>query len=154
TWSDAGAGPWSAAMKFTLNAPSMATLVSPSTTLADPKPTYTWNAVVGSTWYELWVREDTGPGMNDWYQAAAVGCAAGTGTGAVTPNVALRAGTVTWWVQTWSDAGTGPWSAPTTFTLNAPGMATLVSPSSPLADAKPTYTWNAVVGSTWYELWV
>ena len=72
----------------------------------------------------------------------------------MTPSVALRAGAVRWWIRTWSDVGFGPWSNAMAFTVSAPGMATLVSPTATMANRTPTYTWNAVAGSTSYQLWV
>jgi hypothetical protein len=77
----------------------------------------------------------------------------------VTPSTALTPGTsYTWWVQTWSSRGTGPWNsvAGTTFTVaaTAPAGATQVAPTGAAASATPTYTWNRVAGASWYYLWV
>src|SRR5262249_11597046 len=97
-------GPGSnATLNFAVNNIPAAALVSPSTTTLDPKSTYTWNAVAGSTWYQIWVDDSTGTRLTQWYRATAVGCPDGTGTCAVTPSVALRAGTVRRWVQTGGD---------------------------------------------------
>jgi hypothetical protein len=57
-------------------------------------------------------------------------------------------------VQTYNAAGYGPWSTGLSFTVNTPGAASLVSPSSSTNDITPTYTWNAVAGATYYYLWV
>ena len=74
-------------------------------------PTYTWGAVPNATWYYLWVNDSTGNKILQWYEATTAGCGAGTGTCSVTPPTALAPGAGTWWVQTWSPAGYGPWSA-------------------------------------------
>jgi hypothetical protein len=120
TWNDAGYGPWSAGMNFTLplDPPGAATLISPTGSIADTTPIYTWNAVSGSTWYYLWVNDSSGTRYAIWYTAAEAGCAGGTGTCSITPATVLAGGSHTWWIQTWNDAGYGPWSAGMNFTLN------------------------------------
>ena len=145
--------------KLTVTAapPSAASLISPSGSTSDNTPTYTWNAVSGSTWYYLWVNDSTGNKIQTWYTAAQAGCASGTGTCSITPATTLANGNVTWWIQTWNNAGYGPWSSGLGFNVTSiivPGKATLVSPSGSTSDNTPTYTWNAVSGSTWYYLWV
>ena len=97
--------------------PPAATLISPTGTITDSTPTYTWNAVAGSTWYYLWVDDSTGNKIKHWYTASAVGCSSGTGTCSVTPSTVLSPGSGTWWIKTWNSAGSGPWSAGMAFTL-------------------------------------
>ena len=107
-------------MAFTVNisAPGTATLVSPSGAITTGTPTYTWNAVAGSTWYYLWVDDSTATAkITQWYRASDAGCAAGTGTCSVTPSVALASGAARWWIQTWNSAGYGPWSRGTDFAV-------------------------------------
>ncbi len=138
--------------------PLAATLVSPNGTVSTATPTYTWNAVSGATWYELWVTDSAQAGkVKQWVTAAQAGCAAGTGACSYTPSTALATGAATWWIQTWNSLGYGPWSTGMAFTVTAgtpPLAATLVSPNGAVSTATPTYTWNAVSGATWYELWV
>jgi hypothetical protein len=135
------------------NPPSAATLVSPSGTITDTTPTYTWNAVSDATWYQLYVNDSTGNKIQKWYKASEVGCASGTGTCSVTPTTEVK-GSCQWWVQTYNAAGYGPWSAPLSFTVSPPVAATLVPLSGSIPDTTPTYTWNAVPGATWYQLYV
>ena len=90
--------------------PGAATLVSPSGTITDITPAYTWNAESNSTWYYLWVDDSTGNRITQWYTADQAGCAGGTGQCSVTPNIELAEGNGTWWIQTWNDSGYGPWS--------------------------------------------
>jgi photosystem II stability/assembly factor-like uncharacterized protein len=96
--------------------PGPATLVSPAGATSNPV-TYTWNAVADSTWYQLWVDGPSGNVIQQWYQASDAGCGAGTGTCSVTPDVTLAQGDHTWWIQTWNDAGEGPWSDPLGFLI-------------------------------------
>ena len=96
-------------------APSAATLVSPSGTIHTATPTYKWNAVPCSSWYYLWVQDSAGIRIQQWYTAASAGCASGTGVCSVTPNTILNMGSGQWWVQTWDNAGYGPWSTGMSF---------------------------------------
>ena len=140
--------------------PGKATLISPSGTITENSPTYTWNAVENSTYYYLWVNDSTGEKkILKWYTADQAGCGDGTGECSVTPATQIADGAAKWWIQTWNDSGYGPWSAGMSFTLDTgtsvpPGKATLISPSGKITENSPTYTWNAVENSTWYYLWV
>jgi len=121
TWIDNKGGPWSAARSFTLTPPGAATLISPTGTITDTTPTYTWNAVPDVTWYYLWVDDATGNQIQQWYRAADAGCASGTGTCSVTPTTGLAAGAAKWWIETYSPVGYGPWSAGMAFTVSPGG---------------------------------
>ena len=155
TWNATGYGPWSPGMSFTVSAErttGKATLVSPNGTGVNLSPAYTWNEVVGATWYYLWVNGPSGAVIQQWYTSAQANCN-GT-TCSVTPAKVLSSGAHTWWVQTWNDSGYGPWSDGMAFTRTAPGKATLISPIGTMGTSAPTYTWNEVSGATWYYLWV
>jgi len=130
-----------------------ATLISPSGTVTDTTPTYSWNAVTGATWYYLWVNDSTGTKVQQWYRASEAGCPSGTGTCSGTPSTELAGGAAKWWIQTFYPEGYGPWSKSMSFTIDHPGPVTLlVSPSGAIWEALPTYTWNAVLDSSWYYL--
>ena len=98
-------------------APGPATLVSPSGTIYENTPTYTWNAVAESTWYLLWVDDRTRTAIKNWFTAEDAGCGAGTGTCSVTPTTELASGSAKWWIQTYNDDGIGPWSSAMSFTV-------------------------------------
>jgi uncharacterized repeat protein (TIGR02543 family) len=132
--------------------PAAATLDAPNGYIGLNNPTYTWDAVPGATWYYLWVDGPAGNVHMKWYAAVEADCDATTCSLAnVTPG--LSAGTYTWWIRTWNDAGYGSWSAEMTFNP-LPGPASLVSPNGYIGLNNPTYTWNAVPGATQYYLWV
>ena len=158
TKNSSGEGPLSASLSFTVySAPGAATLISPSGAIQTTTPTYTWSADAGSTWYYLWVDDITGNRIKQWVTAAQAGCGSGTGTCAVTSQVALASGSAQWWIQTYNASGYGPWSKGMVFTVPAPvlpGKATLISPSGTIQTTTPAYTWNADSTSTWYYLWV
>jgi hypothetical protein len=136
--------------------PGATTLVSPSGTITDITPAYTWNAESNSTWYYLWVNDSTGNRITQWYTADQAGCAGGTGQCSVTPSIELAEGNGTWWIQTWNYNGYGPWSDAKNFSLECAqlGMPVLDSPSGIIRASTPTYTWQAEEGATWYFLWV
>ncbi len=160
TWNEAGYGPWSDPMNFSVGAaPGKATLIAPSGNISSTTPAYSWNAVSGASWYYLWVNDvSTGSGrIQKWYRAEEAGCPSGTGTCSVIPTTALAPGACTWWIQTWNEAGYGPWSDAMAFEVGnggPPGKASLISPGGAIATPTPGYSWNAVSGATWYQLWV
>ena len=134
-------GPWSDGMAFSVGPePGKAVLVSPSGA-AGLKPTYTWNAVLNSTWYYLYVNDSTGKRVDKWYTAAEAKCSIGTGTCSVKPDIALALGAGKWWIQTWNEVGYGPWSAAEDYGRRR-GLATLSLPSGLITDPMPTYTWR------------
>ncbi len=153
---------WSAGQTFTVGSdtgglPSAADLTSPNGSVSNPV-TYIWEAVADSTWYYLWVNDTSGPRVKKWYTAAECGCESGSGNCSMASSASLNTGNCTWWIQTWNDAGYGPWSSGLSFTVEGaattPAAATLISPDSTEESSPVTYTWEAVADSTWYYLWV
>lgn len=136
--------------------PPRATLISPSGATSDTTPTYRWNAVSGSSWYRLWVDDSGGNAIKKWYSAAEAGCSDGIGECAVTPVTELAGGSGRWWIQTWNNSGSGPWSDRKDINIagSPPAAVTLVSPSGNISDSTPVYRWNAVAQASWYYLWV
>jgi hypothetical protein len=161
TWNEAGYGPWSSPLDFVIFRPTAAaTLVSPSGTITQTLPIYSWNRVGAATWYYLWVSRVTGDGSlttvhTQWYDSPTV-CSASICS--VTPaEAALSDGNYRWWVQTWNEAGYGPWSTGLDFSVALPappGAAALVSPSGSITNPLPGYTWDQVIDASWYYLWV
>lgn len=101
-------------MNFSLALPGAATLLSPTGSITDTTPTYTWNKVSDATWYYLWVNGPSGNVIKQWYTASAI-CSGVTCS--VTPTTTLGSGSHIWWIQTWNDLGYGPWSTSTNFSL-------------------------------------
>ena len=132
--------------------PAKTTLIAPSGSSGTDTPQYQWNAVDNASWYLLWVNDDTGTPIREWHTAEAANCSSETCS--VTPSIAVS-GDVRWWVLTWSSSGNGPWSDSLAFNSGPPpGQATLISPTGAVGSNTPTYSWNAVAGSSWYYLWV
>jgi len=140
---------------FANSAPVQTTLVSPSGPSDTGNPQYQWNAVGNASWYFLWVNDDSGTPIKNWYTASDANCGTGTGICSVSPSTAVSGG-ARWWVLTWNDNGAGPWSDSLAFSfgLSVPDQAVLISPNGSVDSNTPSYTWNAVEGSSWYYLWV
>jgi len=95
--------------------PGQATLISPSGTIEDETPTYTWNEVESAAEYRLQV--DDGATFDQWYDASS---ACSGGTCSVTPGESLEAGGHTWKVQARNEEGSGSWSGEMSFSLASP----------------------------------
>lgn len=165
TWNSAGYGPWSSSMNFSLPIPKKpvaTTLISPTGSIADTTPTYSWNEVLDSaegdaaTWYYLWIKDPTGNFIKQWYEASTI---CNSGTCSATPSIAVTPGSTTWWVQTYNSTGYGPWSLGMPFSIPVPWPVkpTLISPITTTNDLTPTYTWSAAISetgvpATWYQL--
>jgi hypothetical protein len=122
--------------------PERATLISPTESITDTTPTYKWNAVSGSTWYHLFVRNSSGD-ISKWVTAASAGCSSGSGICSITPSTALGSGSHTWWIRTWNSSGYGPWSNGKAFSVSA-------SASGFNSQFNGSATgWNNVAGASW-----
>jgi hypothetical protein len=118
TSNSAGDGPWSPAATFSLTVPPVATLVSPFGAAKAAGLKFYWSAVPTSTWYCLWIDDSTQAGkVKVWYTAADAHCSV-SGPCWVTAPTGLAMGAGKWWIQTWNDAGAGPWSSEMDFTLS------------------------------------
>ncbi|MBK8169261.1 MAG: hypothetical protein IPK60_02820 [Sandaracinaceae bacterium] len=113
-----GDGQWSAGVSFTYAQNLVATLISPTGTIVDSTPTYSWNALVGGSTYRLYVSDPVGGFgyVDQTFTAAAAGCASGMGVCSVTPVTVLNPGAGTWWIQT--NGGGGQWSSGMSYNLD------------------------------------
>ena len=147
-----GKGDWSGRLGFTVA--GTPTLVSPSGSITDPSPVYTWMRVAGATQYFLAL-----DAMVDgvWTRAAQVLadatsiCSAST---CATPTAkALLMGQYRWSVQAKSGPG-GASSGWMSFTVLGPPPASLVSPTGNTYQATPIFNWTASPGATeyWFEI--
>lgn len=155
TWSNAGYGPWSQGLRFTVPtapAPGKAMQVSPMGSLETNAPTYTWREVEEVTWYYLWVNGTNGNVIKQWYTAAQANCNGITCS--VTPTTTLTSGSHTWWVRAWNNAGYGAWSEALEFEVALPGRVTLLLPDGQEESLTTRFTWQPAAGATWYYLWV
>ena len=149
-WGSSGLGPWSGPMNFSLGIPGAVALLTPikNAILLNRHPALTWSqSFPAASWFQLYVTRNGSTYLDQWIQGATNW----------TPTADLPAGSYSWWVQTYSSGGLGPWSTNSTFTIPVaiPATLVLVSPTgSAAAAATQRYTWQADAAATWYELYV
>lgn len=157
-WSTAGAGPWSSTLSFDVasSTPGQATLVAPSGATSSLTPTFTWNGVLGTSYYLLRITDRNDVTAERWYRPSDAGCPLGTEVCTVSPAIAVDPGPATWAVLTWNAGGYGPWSEDRAFSVEIAdplaGQPSPVSPTGAVAAAYPAYTWTAVGGTVLYRL--
>jgi hypothetical protein len=119
TYSSGGFGPWSLpGRSFTVSPPGQVLIGTVTNSIL----TFNWDEVSGATWYRLWVNDSGGNNkIQNWYTASnsddGARCAS-SGICSVPSPKALDTGTYYWWIQTFGNAGYGPWSAQ--FSLTVP----------------------------------
>ena len=112
--------------------------------------------VATATYYRLYVSGPGGVVLDQWYQAVNI-CNATTCSVA---SPTLAGGAYSWYVQTYSPAGYGPWSnntQPTNFNTTmrtVPLGAVLTTPTGTITSTNPIYTWNKANMAVWYRLYV
>lgn len=140
-WSDAtGYGAWSDTKAFRVKLQ-----FTPSGTVNALRPEFTWNAVTGATWYQIYIMLADGTPYQEWVE----------GTTSWVPNWDLVSGAYKWYIQSYSAAtGTGGWSSGLSFTVDVGGTLTpeQIAPWGKVTEAQPTFTWNAVEGATHYHV--
>ena len=157
-WRAGGASAWSPSRNFEPAdlAPGKATLVSPAAAVSSPVPSFTWNAVLGTSYYLLRVIDRDTTTYDRWYRPSDAACVLGTGACSASPGINIKAGRATWMVLTWNGSGYGPWSDPREFTVDISDASALtptpVSPTSSISTANTTYRWTAVSGVLSYRL--
>jgi hypothetical protein len=157
-WRSSGAGAWSASVAFDAadSAPGAATLVAPLAPVTTATPSFTWNAVIGASYYLLKITDRDNVTSDRWYLPAAAGCPLGTGTCTASPGISLKPGAATWKVLTWNGSGYGPWSATREFLVEIADPAAItpaaVSPTGTIVSTNVHYRWTAVAGALSYRL--
>ena len=106
-WNDDGNGPWSDGRSFTIQGeeaiPSKVTHTSPSGTVQDSMPTYTWVHDPASTWYKFWIGYPNGDRIfAKWYEASGI-CSGDSCS--LTPDSELSNGEYEWYIKSWNDYG-------------------------------------------------
>ncbi len=136
--------------------PPAPTLVSPTGTIEDPRPTYVWNAASEAEEYKLWLWHNGVYFVRDVFTAAEAGCASGTGTCSITPSVDLADGPWRWWVMSRNSAGD---SSLTRGDFNflgpqPPPAPTPLSPSGSVVAGTHSYSWQSVESADSYKVLV
>ena len=123
------------------------TPISPSESINDNTPTYTWSRINGATRYQYQLYKEGS--LVYAKTVSADGC--GTTTCSSTPSDVLSVGDYQWRVCAYIDGVWRSASAFKDFTLILP-IPTPISPSDSITDTTPTYTWSLVSGATRYQV--
>jgi hypothetical protein len=92
-------------------------LITPAASVVGTTIAFTWHPAPTATWYHFWLgHADASLVMEQWYTAEHAGCAGG-GTCTIVVTPPITAGPFIWYIQAWSPAGYGPWSAPHAFAV-------------------------------------
>jgi hypothetical protein len=120
---------------------------TPSGTITDTTPTFTWTKITGATQYQYELKK----GGTVVYTKTASSGLCGTSTCSQTPTTALAYASYTWHVRAYVSGGWKVWSASKAFTVANPNIPVLQTPSGTTTIATPTYTWTTVLGATQYQ---
>jgi hypothetical protein len=116
-YNPAGWGPVSAWMNFRYGKPAAPVLISPSGTITDTTPTYTWNESEGAKRYKLIVYSHTTSSVVLNVNLHFSGICSG-GVCSYTPTTPLDAGVYHFTVRAYNKAGWGPVSTWNVFTVS------------------------------------
>ena len=130
---------------------SLMTVLSPTGTVNDATPTFTWEAVDNATSYDLWVT-DAEQRMAQFVEYKIQGTN-------FTPVDDLNLGRTRVWVRAnFANAPSSPWSVPAEFVVQVvptvTGPVNLSQPGTPqkLVETKPTITWTSPPGAFRFEI--
>jgi hypothetical protein len=154
-YNKAGWGPSSAWKVFDVltSPPTAPTLISPNGVIADSTPTYKWNNVATATKYRLSVYSVTSSSYVLTLNVTASGACWG-GVCKYTSSTPLSQGNYKFKVSAYNVIGWGPVSSWMSFRYGIPAAPVLISPSGPISDTTPVYTWNVSESATRYKLMV
>jgi hypothetical protein len=148
----AGQGPLSAPLAFSLPALNAPGSTSPSGEIATTTPTFSWSAVTAAAYYSITIFDEANP--NVVFQSASNL----TGTTYVLPTPLTSEHTYQWDIQAYVVFNGVPYASAgtnlTTFSVNAPGSPTLISPAADavLTTDTPTFSWSPPAGGGTYSL--
>ncbi len=141
-------GPWSNGSVFTLTL-GTPTSAGPIGTTVNASPTFSWSAVYGASFYDVWVNNTT-TGQSQVLRSPLTGGTSWTAPSGLTPG-----NTYMWWVRALPANGAGgSWSNGVSFSVGFLAPPVLTSPITTIHWAGLTYTWNSVAGANYYDVWV
>jgi len=140
--------PFSASQAFSVEVPMTPTIISPTGTITDTTPTYTWSSIAGAVKYQYQLYE----GSTRIYAFTVYPTVCSGSTCSSTPSTALGPGDYTWRVGAYVDGAWRQFSTSEPFTLNAPVVTpTQIAPEGTITDTTPTYSWSKINGATKYQ---
>jgi hypothetical protein len=125
----------------------------PSGLDGDANPEFVWTKNSCASWYQLWVNDPLGNRVNQWFPANEVNCDQNECSITI-DGLTLRDGTCTWWVRSWINGVTTPWSDGRNFRVGSDKPLTephLISPDG-VSSSTPTFRWDHLDSASWYQV--
>jgi|GEM_PF-616703 len=126
--------------------------VTPTGTINNAYPSFTWTPVTNATWYYFFINTPNAGSHTEWVNAGEF-CTATLCT--YIPVTPFEDGVYEWAVKTSNANGHGPWSDVWDLTITGGNISTVTVIDIPdSASVNPTFTWNTELGASWYRLLV
>jgi hypothetical protein len=145
TWGGSYSGMEMLSVSIVGLSPVVPTPQTPTGTIVDTTPTYTWTKITNATQYQYAVYQ--GAALKYSYIVPASAC--GAATCSHTPAPVLPLGSYQWKVQADLNGAWQAYSALKPFTIGY--VPVPVSPVGAITVAMPTYIWSAIPGATQYQ---
>ena len=142
---------------FTVSLPpdnGLITPVSPTGTLTNNQPTFTWNGISNTTHYKLEITNTNGTVHEQWFSLDQANCTGREQCSGISSK-SLANDAYQWSIKPWNATTStfGTQSATLAFQINSVSSTTsLTAPVGDTTDSTPTYTWTATPGATNYQL--
>jgi len=121
---------------------------TPSGSITDRTPKYTWTKVFGATNYQIQLKQ----GVTIIYNKYASSSTCGSSKCSKTPTTTLGYNTYKWRVRAKESGVWKAWSAYKSFTVTPIPVPTPKTPSDDITDTTPKYTWTKEVGAVKYQI--
>lgn len=115
------------------------TLIGPLSPTLDPRPTFSWDAIHGTSGYQIFIRTVSGDIIVDNIQGTTF-----------TPSQNLAKGPIRWWIRSSDAVGNTGWSDVGLTDVRT----TVLSPTGTTSDLTPTITWQAVENAGRYIVYL
>lgn len=115
------------------------TLIAPLSPTLDRRPTFSWEAIPGTSGYEIFIRTVSGDIVVDNIQGTTF-----------TPSQDLAKGPIRWWIRSSDAVGNTGWSNVGLTDVRT----TVLSPTGTTSDTTPTITWQAVENAGRYIVYL
>ena len=138
------------------NPPDAPLLHSPTGSIIETSPTYSWNGIPDASLYHFQLINNTATILDQWITPEELGCATEPFLCTFRPTTSLNVGNGEWRIQIAASGGFSEWSVPAVFQLQGkfvePPAMTSPAPRTVLSESIPTFTWTTGIGAEQYWL--